>query len=125
MTIEGLEFINFCLEHLQIPYEFMEWTSELPSTYFVGEYHEVTPVDEDGLQESDFILTGITKEKYIELESVKEKIRKYFTPEGFTTILPSGSGIAIMYNDGFLLPSIEEGIHRIQITLKVKEWGVN
>lgn len=122
MTIEGLSFLNDCLISLGIPYEFMEWSSAVPDTYFVGEYSEVQTMDEDGLIESDFILMGTTKGKYIELETVKELLRQFFPDYGLTEILSNGWGIAIMYDTAYPVPSVEEGIHRMQITLKIKEW---
>ena len=123
MTVEGLAFLNEELTGLGIPYEFMEWTSvPVPDTYFVGQYNEVVSMDEGGQIDSDFILMGITKEKYIALETVKELIRQEFPDYGLTQILSNGWGIAVMFDSAFPVPSIEEGIHRIQITLKVKEW---
>lgn len=125
MTVEGLGFLNESFESLGIPYEFMEWTDEIiPDTYFVGQYTETASLDEDGQIESDFFLTGTTKNKYLELEKVKEQIREYFGSDGLTEILPCGTGIAVAYDLAYPIPSIEEGIHRIQITLKVKEWSV-
>lgn len=123
MTVAGLGFLNEHLESLGIPYEFMEWTSvPVPNTYFVGQYNEVVSMDEGGQIDSDFILMGTTKEKYIALETVKEQIRSEFPDYGLTQILSNGWGIAVMFDSAFPVPSIEEGIHRIQITLKVKEW---
>lgn len=122
MTIEGLGFINGLLTSMQIPYEFMEWTSDLPDTYFVGEEHELASMDEGGLIESEFILMGTTKDKFLKLKTVQDQIRKNIPVEGLTCILPNGWGIAICYDSGFPVPSVEEGIHRIQITLNIKEW---
>lgn len=123
MTVAGLGFLNERLEGLGIPYEFMEWTSvPVPNTYFVGQYNEVVSMDEGGQIDSDFILMGTTKNKYLELETVKELIRSEFPDYGLTQILSNGWGIAVMFDSAFPVPSIEEGIHRIQITLKVKEW---
>lgn len=122
MTIAGLEFLNNALSTLGIPYEFMEWTSDLSDPYFVGQYSEIPNPNEDGKEEADFLIIGATQNKFLELESVKEKIKNYFTNEGLTTILPNGCGIAVMYESAYPIPSIDEGIHRIQITLKVKEW---
>lgn len=123
MTTEGLGFINSCLEKLGIPYEFMDWTSTpIPETYWVGEYTEIESMNEDGYEESTFILTGTTKRKFIDLESVKEKLKESFPSDGRTAILDSGSGIAIFYSDSFPVPSIEEGIRRLQINLRIKEW---
>lgn len=123
MTIEGLSFINSCLDELGVQYQFMEWTSTpIPETYWVGEYTETEPLNEDGFEESTFILTGTTKNKYIELETVKEKLKEYFSNYGKTAILESGSGIAVSYSDSYPVPSIQEGIRRLQINLKIKEW---
>lgn len=123
MTVAGLGFLNECLTNLEIPYEFMEWTSvPVPDTYWVGQYSEIQSVDEGGQIESDFILMGTTKKKYIELETVKEQIRQEFPDYGLTDILSNGWGIAVMFDTAYPVPSVEEGIHRMQITLKVKEW---
>lgn len=123
MTIEALGFINSCLDELKIPYQFMEWTSTpVPETYWTGEYTETESLNEDGSEESTFILTGTTKKKYFELESVKQKLKEYFTNYGKKAILDSGSGIVVMYSDSFPVPSIQEGIHRLQVNLKIKEW---
>lgn len=123
MTIAGLAFLKGELLSLGIPYEFMEWTSHpVPKTYWVGEYSEVAPVDEDGLFESTFLLTGTTKGKYLSLEIVKEQIRNHFPEYGLTEILPNGWGIAVMFETSFPVPAVEEGVHRMQITLRVKEW---
>ena len=35
MTIEGLNYISNLLESLNIPYEFMEWTSDIPETLII------------------------------------------------------------------------------------------
>lgn len=123
MTVAGLKFIKGELLGLGIPYEFMEWTSSpIPKTYWVGEYSEVAPVNEDGEFESTFILTGTTKRKYLDLETVKEQIRNHFPEYGLTEILPNGWGIAVMFETSFPVPAVEEGVHRMQITLRVKEW---
>ena len=122
MTIAGLKFLNDELSGLNIPYEYMEWTSKFPQTYFVGQYSEVSNPDEDGMIESDFIITGTTKNKYLDLENVNQMIRSRFPDYGLTEILPNGWGIAVMYETSYPIPAIEQGIRRIQITLKVKEW---
>ena len=122
MTVEGLAYLNSCLVGLGIPYEFMEWTSNVPHTYFVGEYTEVPNPNEDGMEETNFLITGTTNKAFIELENVKQTIKEYFTNEGLTEILENGSGIAVMYDTSFALPSVEKGVHRIQINLLITEW---
>jgi hypothetical protein len=123
MTIEGLQYINNLLTEI-IPYEFMEWSSDVPETYWVGEYQEIETLNEDGFQESSFILTGNTNGSFLNLETVKEHIKNLFGYDGLTEILESGSGIAIIYETAYPIPSVEFGIHRLQITLRVKEWRV-
>lgn len=122
MTIEGLGFITKCIEEMGIPYEFMEWTQDVSFPFFVGEYSEIEPLTEDGLEEGTFILTGTTTGKYMELETVKNTVKTYFGTEGMTAILESGSGIAISYGTSFPIPIDEQDIRRIQINLNVKEW---
>lgn len=122
MTTQGLTYMKQCLEDLGIPYEYMMWTGDLQDPYFVGEYSEIQTDNEDGLIESDFFLTGTTKQTYLELEQIKEQIRNYFTCDGITDIMENGWGIAVSYETAFPVPSIEEGVSRINITLRVKEW---
>ena len=122
MTIEGLGFITNCFAELGIPYEFMEWTQKVSFPFFVGEYSENEPLNEDGLEEGMFLLTGTTTNNYMELESVKEQIKNYFGHDGITAILESGSAIAISYSTAFPIPTGEDGLRRIQINLNIKEW---
>lgn len=125
MTTEGLIYINSLLESLEIPYEYGEWSSEVPGTYFTGEYNEIESFSEAGKEESDFILTGNTINKFMDLETVKDRIKKKIGIDGLTAILGSGQGIAVLYSGSMNLPSVQYGVHRIQITLRIKEWKVN
>ena len=59
----------------------------------VGEYNEIESVNEDGLQETTFILTGTTRGSWLELEQDKEKIEQLFKDK--IAILPNNNGIAI------------------------------
>lgn len=125
MTIEGLEYMNSMFESLGIPYEFMQWNSpNVPNTYWVGEYIEAESLNEDGMEESTFILTGTTNQNFLVLESVKQTIKQHLGNEGKTAILDSGSGVAVLYVGSQNLPSVEDGVHRLQVTLKIKEWRV-
>ena len=56
MTKESLAFINDILTEADINYEFMEWTSDVVYPYWVGEYTESEPLNEDGMQESTFMI---------------------------------------------------------------------
>jgi hypothetical protein len=124
MSISTLRFISEKLEKLKIPYAFEEWTAnEVPDPYFVGEYNEVesTEREENGYQETTFILTG-TGRKWLGLEQAKEIIENNITE---TAILPNGNGIAVFYSNSFPVPTGDAELKRIQINLTIKEWRVN
>ena len=127
MTSDGMKFISDAMASAGIPYEFMEYTSSINdvSSYWVGEYSEAEPITEDGLQETQFILTGTGKVSWLELEEQKDKIEKLFPPtEGRTAILDSGSGIAVFYGNAFPVPTGDGFLKRLQVNLTVKEWKV-
>lgn len=124
MSISALKFISEKLERLKIPYAFEEWTAnEVPDPYFVGEYNEVesTEREENGYQETTFILTG-TGRKWLGLEQAKEIIENNITE---TAILLNGNGIAVFYSNSFPVPTGDTELKRIQINLTIKEWRVN
>lgn len=76
------------------------------------------------MEECNFILTGNTKGSFLNLETVKELLKDTLGCDGITDIMKSGSGIAIMYVTAYPVPSVEFGIHRLEITLRIKEWKV-
>lgn len=127
MTKGSLKFISDTLTNAGINYEFGAFLSSfVPETYFVGEYNENSPVNEDGMQETVFMLTGTSRSGLLELETEKEIIRSLF-PEigGKTAILPNGNGIAVFYSSSLNIPVDNMELKRIQINLTVKEWRVN
>ena len=124
MTIEGLGYINTIFDKLNIPYEFMEWTDDIPETFWIGEYQEIESVNEDGAEECNFTLTGNTKGGFYNLEKVKERLKNLLGCDGISDIMDSGSGIAISYVTAYPIPSVEFGIKRLEITLRIKVWRV-
>lgn len=124
MTINGLKFISQRLAAAEIPYCFLEWTKAVTYPYFVGEYTESEPLNEDGESDSTFILTGTTRGSWLELEKSKEKIKGVFPEDGVTAILEDNSGIAVFYSSVMPVPTGTDELKRIQINLKVKEWRV-
>lgn len=124
MTTEALKYVNDCIEELSIPYEFMEWTQGLSFPYFIGEYTDIQPMNEDGRCESTFILTGTTNQSYLTLETIKEMVKDYFTDTGKTAILDSGSGIAVSFSTSFPVSTGKTGLRRIQINLNIQEWRI-
>lgn len=128
MTTAALGFIKDTIDSAGIPYEFMEFTSDVSSlsSYWVGSYSEVTPDAEDGEQETQFILTGTGKGTWLDLERQKATIEQLFPMIGGTTaVLPNGNGIAVFYGNAFPVPTGEGSLKRLQINLIIKEWKVN
>ncbi len=124
MTQEVLKYINNLLSDF-IPYSFMQWKGKVEYPYFIGEYSETEPMDEDGLEESTFILTGTTKGSWLGLEQSKQTIKEAFPPiSGMTTELDDGSGVAIYYAGSFPVPTGQDDLKRIQINLTVKHYTV-
>ena len=123
MSIEALKFINNKLIESDINYEFMQWTNDVVYPYFVGEYQEAESLNEDGLQETTFILNGFSKGSWFDLEQAKETIEKTFS--NATAILPNGNGIAVFYSNSLVIPTGDAELKRIQINLAINEWKVN
>ena len=121
MTEESLKFIDRILTEAGIPYEFQEWTSDFTYPYWVGEYTEPEPMNEDGMQESTFMLTGTTDGTYQQLESCKARIKETCDIQ---TILPNGNGLAISYAGSLNIPTGNAKMKRMQINLTIKEWEV-
>jgi hypothetical protein len=116
------------MDALEINYDFEEWKGEPQYPYATGEYQEVESLQEDGEQETQFILNvfarGITA--HADLEAVKNKIKKHFPKVGGRlATTESGSRVAIFYaNTLGNLPTGDAELKRIQINLKIKEWSV-
>ena len=126
MKIETLEFIKTSLINAGINYEFGEWTSNtVPSPYFVGEYEEIEPETEDGLQEISFLLTGFTRGTWLELEQAKTTIEKLFSETVGKTAILDNAGVAIFYDRALIVPTGDAELKRIEIRLTIKEWSVN
>ena len=120
--MDKLKFIDEQMDILTVPYEFGEWTSEVKYPYSVGEISEFPPMTEDGYEESTLILTLFQRGKYIELEEIKEKIKKHFDPiNGLRSTTDSGA-IAVFYNGAFNIPTGESELKKMQINLLIKEW---
>lgn len=123
--MDKLAFINKQMDILAIPYEFMEWTDDnIPNPYFTGECPSGEEIlDEDGSEETTFILNGFYRGKErIELERIKEKVKKHFDPIFGLRAKTSSGSIAVFYENAFYVPIGESDLKRIQITLNIREW---
>lgn len=125
MTTEALAIINNAMAELDIEYSFMEYKGK-SEHYFTGEYQETPQINEDGLQDTTFILNGFSRTTWEALESAKKKIKKKFHPiDGYIVTTPSGNVVAIFYEQSLGIPTGDAELKRIQINLSVKEWSVN
>lgn len=125
MTTEVLEVINNAMAEIGIEYSLIE-QKEIKYPYFTGEYQETPQENEDGLQDTTFILNGFSRTTWGELESAKAKIKKKFHPiDGLIVTTPSGNVVAIFYEQSLVIPTGDSELKRMQINLLVKEWSVN
>lgn len=122
MTLEGLNFISSILKPL-INYHFLYYkTDKVEYPYWVGEYLESEYSAETNYQETTFILTGVTRGSYLELEKQKEIIKKALKDK--RAILPSGAGIAVYFDYSMPIRVDDIELQKIQINLTIQEWEV-
>lgn len=85
MTENALRIIGKAMSALGLDYGFVTYRKKpVRYPYFVGEYNEVESMNEDGLQEISFMLTGFARGEgaWQALESAKRSIQNYFTRGG-------------------------------------------
>ena len=120
--MDKLKFISEQMDKIGVPYEFGQWSSAVKYPYFVGEVTEEPTITEDGLEESTILLTGFSRGKFIDLETVKNKIKAHFHPiHGLRSKTDSGA-IVVFFDGSFYIPSGEADLKKIQINIKIKEW---
>ena len=129
MSIEALKIISDAMTALGLKYGFMEYKvasgKKPPEMYWVGEYQEIEPMNEDGLQETTFLLTGFSRGTWLQLEEAKQNISNYFSKvSGRTVIADNGSAVAVFYANSLIVPTGDEELKRIEIHLNIKEWKV-
>lgn len=122
MSKAVLKTIDDAMSEMGINYEYMEWTSAPVYPYFTGEYQEVVSMDEDGQQETQFILNGFARGEgaFLALENAKEQIKEYL--QDGRLVSTEKSVVAIFYSNTLAnLPTGDAELKRIQINLTVKE----
>lgn len=126
MSKASLRIIADAMREMGLAYGFMEYAGELVYPYFVGEYTEQAPTTEDGLQVTNFMLTGFSRGSWLALEEAREQIAQYFgMVSGKTVIADNGSGVAVFYENALVVPTEDATLKRIQINLHIKEWKVS
>ena len=128
MSKNVLKIVSDAMNSIGLEYDFVKYRKDpIPETYFVGEYTESEPLNEDGMQETAFLLTGFSRaESWLILENAREQIERYFGKvSGKTVIADDGSAVAVFYADSMIVPTGDAEVKSIQINLHVKEWSVN
>ena len=125
MTNKTLKIISDEMESLDLNYAFMEFNDEPEYPYFVGEYQENEPMNEDGMNESTFIITGFSRGEWLHLEDAKALIREHFNEISGLVTSVENLNVAIFYANAFPVPTGDAELKKIQINLKIKEWKVN
>lgn len=127
MSKAALKIISEAMHSLGLNYDFPEWEGSPPDHYFTGEYSEVPTHNEDGQEETSFLLNGFAKgkEAWLELENAKEKIADFFGKVGGHTVTTkNGSVVAVFYSHSLVVPTGNNILKRIEINLTIKEWSV-
>lgn len=129
MTKEALKIISDDMASLGIEYDIGTYSGDEKGKviypYFVGEYQEIEPYTEDGLQETMFMLNGFSRGSWSALEEAKEKIERHYSKvDGNRMITANGSAVVIFYANSLIVPTGDAELKRIQINLRVKEWKV-
>ena len=119
---EVLELIAESMQSLGINDEFERWSGEPDYPYFVGEYQQTAPVNEDGEQDAAFTLTGFTRGAWLELEQCRESIERLFDPVAGYRTMKGRNAIAVYYDAATPVPTDTDELRRIQIDLTCKKW---
>jgi len=111
------ELINTTMDALGIPYEYWEWTSRVPKTYFTGEWSQQGTDPEAREVRGTFTLVGHSYEGLEALEVYQKLIYDHYK-DGV-----NGEGYAV-YHDGYIdVPTDLEGFYRIEIYLDCMKWS--
>ncbi len=126
MTTKPLSIVSNAMKALGLEYGFGSYGKKpIVYPYFVGEYTESAPLNEDGLQTATIMLTGFHRGKWLDLETAKAKIEDYFDKvSGKTVMADDGSAVAIFYENTLIVPKEDAELKSIQINLSVQEWSV-
>lgn len=116
--VDMLGFISDQLDQLGVPYEFGEWTGEISYPYFVGSFNETEHRLEDGYTGGVFTLDGWSRGSKLPLAEINDKLKKAFED---LRAVQEGTAFFITYWNGLMIPTGEEDLFRITITLNTKK----
>lgn len=127
MSKRILKVVSEAMTALNLEYGFGVYSGDpVVYPYFVGEYTEEEAMNEDGMQETTFLLNGFSRDSWLTLENARERIENYFHKvSGKTVMADDGSAVAVFYANSLIVPTGDAELKRIQINLHCKEWSVN
>lgn len=126
MIEKALGIVKDELKKIDVPYEFMRWTSTVNDRYWIGEFTETPTNTEDGYEEATLILTGTTRSYWSELMQDRVKIKDHFTTISGLRKTTDDGVVVFFYENSFPVPTGEADLKRIQINLHIKAWkGMN
>lgn len=120
--MDKIKFMKQQLEALNLPYSLIEWNGDLPKTYWIGEFQEIPTFLENGYSETNFILTGTTRETWYKLYEALDLIKEQFPSEYGLRGNTANGAIIVNYESSFPIPTSEADIKRIQINIKIQEY---
>lgn len=127
MSIKAIAAVDRVMSLAGVNYALDEWRSDPVDQYWIGSYIEVENINEDGLQETSFILDGFTRRSRLDLENESYKIRRLLMPAGFRTISDDQKSVIVIFYANAIanIPTGDAELKKMQINLVVKEWSVN
>lgn len=117
--VDILGFIGNKLDKAAIPYEYGEWTSTVKYPYFVGSYTETDYRYEDNCTVGTFTLDGWSRNGMIDLITISDNIKGIFAD---LQEVQEGTLFFIRFGGAMPIPTGEQDLYRIQITLYAYEW---
>ena len=119
--VDLLTYISERMEEINIPYSYGVWQDTVTYPYFVGNYDETEYRYEDNYSGGTFTLDGWARgsSAMITLVTVADTIKQAF--DDMQAVVDDHTYF-IRYGGMQSIPSGEEGLYRIQITLFVNEW---
>ena len=122
MIETALGIVKDEMKSIDVPYEFMMWTSDVNGRYWIGEYLEIPTETEDGAKEYTLILTGTTRNSWMELIQDGAKIEDHFPAIGGLRKNTEKGAVVIFYENSSPIPTGEQDLKRIQVNLRIKAW---
>lgn len=117
--IKVLSYIDNALKGMGMPYEFGEWSQALRYPYFVGGFTETEHRFEDNYTAGIFEINGWTRESRMQLMVLADMMKKQFQD---VQAIQDDTLIHITYDGTQDIPTGEDELYRITITLNVEEW---